>query len=97
MNESKFGKPKKTKVASMKNWSKKRKISLLKELGYGTDGTFVLDKMRKKVIDCFTKEAVRVENMVIFNFGGIIVIIDNNPLSIASFLEETEGQYKERK
>jgi len=85
-----------TKAVSMKNWSKDMKISLLKELGYESDGTFVLDKMNKKVIDCYTNEAVRMDNMAIFNFGGVITIIDNNPLSIFSFFEETRHHKSKR-
>ena len=62
------------------------KIQLLKELNYDSDGLFVLEKNGKKHLDRYTGQPVRIDNMVIFS--GSTVILDNNPLSISSFLEE---------
>ena len=62
------------------------KIHLLKELDYDSDGVFVLEKNGKKHLDRYTQQPIRLDNMVIFS--GSTVILDNNPLSISSFLEE---------
>ncbi len=62
------------------------KILLLQELGFGSDGTFVLDKNGEQVLDKYTDEPVRIDNMAIL--PGSTLILDNNPLSISSFLEE---------
>ena len=59
---------------------------LLKELGYGTDGEFVLDNSGKKVLDKYVDIPVRVENMVIL--PGSEIILDDNELSISSYIEE---------
>lgn len=62
------------------------KILLLRELGFDSDGTYVVDSKGNKVLDRYTDEPVRVDNMAIF--PGSTIILDNNPLSISSFLEE---------
>ncbi|MBI2666048.1 hypothetical protein HYX13_00390 [Candidatus Woesearchaeota archaeon] len=73
-------------VISLKNVSLKSKILLLKELGYDSDGDFVLDSYGRKVIDKYVGVSVRVDNMAIF--PGSIIILDDNELSISSYLEE---------
>jgi len=73
-------------VLSIKSMPKEVKIGLLDKLGYSSDGTFIFDKHGKKVIDKYIDLPVRVDNMFIYN--GSTVILDNNPLSISSFLEE---------
>lgn len=73
-------------LVSIKEMPRDFKIALLKELGYGSDGTFVLDKNGKPYQDKYINEPVRIDNMFIFN--GSTIILDNNPLSISSFLEE---------
>jgi len=62
------------------------KIILLKELGYNSDGIFVLDKNGDKCLDRYTDEPIKISNMAIL--PGSTIILDNNPLSISSFLEE---------
>jgi hypothetical protein len=71
---------------SLKNISIKSKIALLKALDYKSDGVFVLNKDKSKVIDRYTKEPVKINNMAIL--PGSTIIIDDNPVSIASYLEE---------
>ena len=61
------------------------KIMLLKELGYDSDNKYIL-KNGKKYFDKYTNEPVQIDNMAIL--PGSTVILDNNPLSISSFLEE---------
>lgn len=74
------------KLISIKDMPLNLKIKLVRELGYDTDGTFILDKEGKKVLDKYTQEPIKLENMAIF--PGSSIILDNNLLSIVSFLEE---------
>jgi hypothetical protein len=62
------------------------KMKLIQELGYSSDGTFVLMKNGERCLDRYTKEPVRLDNMAIL--PGSIIILDDNELSILSFLEE---------
>ena len=73
-------------LVSLKNVSKESKILLLKQLGYDSDGIFVLDPEGNKVTDRYINEVVKISNMVIF--PGSTIILDDNPLSIASYIEE---------
>jgi len=75
-----------TELISLKTMPTEAKILLLNELGFGSDGIYVLDQTGEKHLDRYIKEPIRVDNMVIF--PGSTVILDNNPLSISSFLEE---------
>lgn len=75
-----------TEILSIKDMPENCKILLLRELGLDSDGTFVMDKEGNKVLDRYTEEPVRMDNMAIF--PGSTIILDNNPLSISSFLEE---------
>lgn len=74
-----------TELISLKEMPKKFKMLLLKELGYDSDGTFVL-KDKDKHLDMYTNEPVRLDNMAIL--PGSTIVLDNNPLSMSSFLEE---------
>jgi hypothetical protein len=71
---------------SIKELNSTEKTLLLKELGYGSDGIFVLDEKGEKVIDRYIQEPVKMHNMLIL--PGSTIILDNNPLSIASYLQE---------
>lgn len=75
-----------TELISIKEMSLEMKILLLRELGYSSDEKFVLDSNGNRHIDKYIEEPVKIDNMLIF--PGSAVIIDNNPISIASFLEE---------
>lgn len=70
---------------SIKDLSSHDKKLLLKELGYGSDETYVL-KDGEILIDEYIDQPVKLSNMLIL--PGSTVILDNNPLSIASYLEE---------
>jgi len=74
-------------LISLKNMPRNVKIELLKRLGYDSDGVFVL-KDGERHLDRYIKEPVRIDNMLIL--PGSAIIIDNNPLSISSYLEEFE-------
>ena len=71
---------------SLKELPKEAKIQLLKELGYDSDGTHVLDSKGNRVKDKYIDAEVTLTNMLIF--PGSTIILDNNPLSVASYLEE---------
>ncbi len=71
---------------SMKTFSKEQRAQLLEALGYSTDGKFVLDSEGKHVVDPYVDEDVTLFNMLIL--PGSTVILDNNPLSIISYLED---------
>jgi len=71
---------------SLKNVSLNSKTLLLSELGYGSDGEFVLDNGGNKVIDKYIDIPIRVDNMVIL--PGSEVILDDNELSVSLYLEE---------
>jgi len=73
-------------LVSLKKFSKESKILLLGELGYKSDGIFVLSVSGEKVIDSYINQPVKVDNMVIL--PGSEIILDDNPLSIASFIAE---------
>ncbi|MFH1916613.1 MAG: hypothetical protein ABIJ21_05080 [Nanoarchaeota archaeon] len=73
-------------LLSIKDWNLKEKTMLLRELGFSLQDIFIIDKNGKKVVDKYIEQPVTVDNMLIL--PGSTLIIDNNPLSIASFLEE---------
>jgi hypothetical protein len=75
-----------TEIISLGDMPNRFKIMLLKELGYDSDGIFVLDKRGQKYLDKYTNEPIKIGNMAIL--PGSTIILDNNPLSISSFLEE---------
>ena len=70
----------------MRTMPKEIKIELLKELGYDSDGIFVLEKTGEQHLDRYIGESINLDNMVIL--PGSTIILDNNPLSISSYLEE---------
>ena len=73
-------------LVSLKSVSLKSKILLLEQLGYTSDGDYILDANGNKVIDRYIQIPVRLDNMVIL--PGSTIILDDNELSIASYIEE---------
>jgi hypothetical protein len=73
-------------AVSLKKLPKEAGISLLRELGYDSDGTWVLTGDGSRHTDRYTGEAVRLSNMLIL--PGSAVVIDSNPLSIACYFDE---------
>lgn len=67
------------------------KILLLKELGYGTDGEYVLDLEGNKVIDNYIEIPVRIDNMVIL--PGSTIILDDNEISIMKYMEDSGDDF----
>lgn len=62
------------------------KLLLLKELGLSADANGYITKDGEQVQDKYLGQPVRVENMAIF--PGSAVVLDDNPLSIALYIEE---------
>ena len=73
-------------LISIKDMPSNMKVELLRELGYNSDGEWVLETNGQKHLERYTKEPIRITNMVIF--PGSVIVLDNNPLSITSFIEE---------
>lgn len=73
-------------LVSLMGISKNIRVAILQELGYESDGTFVIDKGGKEITDPFTHEPIKIDNMLIV--PGSELILDNNPLSVASYFEE---------
>lgn len=73
-------------LISLKEVSVGSKIALLKEIGFNSDGKFVLDPSGNKILDRYLEIPVEVENMAIL--PGSAIILDNNELSLAKFIEE---------
>ena len=79
-------------LISLKDVSLNSKILLLKELGYNSDGEYVLDTEGKKVIDKYIEIPIKVDHMVIF--PGSAIILDDNELSISSYMDEYGDVFK---
>ena len=73
-------------LISLKEFSLSSKVLLLKGLGYDSDGEFVLDKEKKRLLDRYLQIPIKIENMVIL--PGSEIILDDNELSVSSYLEE---------
>lgn len=73
-------------LLSLKEFSQESRILLLNELGFKSDGNYVLNLDGSVVIDKYIESPVKVDNMLILPEST--VILDNNPLSIASYFEE---------
>lgn len=73
-------------LISLKNISNDSKIELLKELGYESDGEFVLDSNGNKMLDRYLEIPIKVDKMVIL--PGSAIILDDNELSLSRYLEE---------
>jgi hypothetical protein len=67
------------------DWTLNEKKILLQKLGYDTDGVFVV-KDGKRFQDAYLKQDISINNMLIL--PGSTVVIDNNPLSIAYYLQD---------
>ena len=75
-------------IVSIKDMPTEFKIALLNELGYNSDGVYVTDKKGNQVLDRYTKDPVKIDNMAIM--PGSTIILDDNPLSIIRYLDEFE-------
>ena len=73
-------------LVSLKNISLNSKFLLLKELGYDSDGEFILDSDGKRLLDRYLKIPVKIENMIIL--PGSEIILDDNEFSLSAYVEE---------
>ncbi len=73
-------------LISLKNVPKAVQIKILQKLEHDVEGEYVVDKNKKRVKDRYTDEEVKFSNMLIF--PGSTIILDDNSLSIASYMEE---------
>ena len=73
-------------VVSIKDMPSDLRSLLLEELGLGIDEDGYITRDGERVSDKYIDQPVRVENMAIF--PGSTVVLDDNPLSIASYIEE---------
>lgn len=71
---------------SLKQVDSESKIALLRELGFDSDGEYVLNLDGTKYLDKYLEIPVKVENMVIL--PGSVVILDDNVLSLSHYMEE---------
>ena len=78
-------------LISLKEVSVNSKIALLKEIGFNSDGEYVLDSNGNKVLDRYIEIPVKVNNMAIF--PGSAIILDNNELSLSLYLEEFGDEF----
>jgi hypothetical protein len=76
-------------IISLKDFSTEDKILLLKELGFDSDGEYVLDKNKNRVLDKYLDISIKVENMMIL--PGSTIILDENEYSMMRYLQEYEN------
>ena len=70
----------------LKNVDLNSKIALLNELGFDSDGEYVLNLDGTKVLDRYIDIPIKVENM--FILPGSVVVLDDNILSLSHYMEE---------
>ncbi len=74
-------------LIAIKNAPKEFKVALLKELGYEVDKDAIhVIQDGKPVVDKYVHKEVRVGNVAIM--PGSTIVLDDNPVSIASYFEE---------
>ncbi len=76
----------KMELITIKSMPREAKIELLKQLGCEVDKQGIVTKDNEPVIDKYINAPVRLDNMIIF--PGSTIILDDNSLSIASYMEE---------
>lgn len=74
-------------LISLKKFTREQKIELLEQLGMAVDKReIVVTKEGEPVIDKYIGKPVRLDNMVIF--PGSTIVLDDNALSIARYMDE---------
>jgi len=79
---------KKIDIISLANVLKKSKISLLRKLGYNNDGVYVMLEDGERLLDKYTLEPVRIDNMMILPTPRGPIILNNDIFSLMEYLEE---------
>lgn len=75
-------------LISLKTAPLEFRIALVRELGYDIDktGAFVIRADGTPLLDQYANVPVRLDNMMIL--PGSAIILDDNPLSVASYFED---------
>lgn len=74
-------------IVSLKDAPIEFRIGIARELGYEVDKDGVhLLKNGERAMDEYANVPLRLDNMAVL--PGSVVLLDNNPLSIASYLED---------
>jgi hypothetical protein len=73
---------------SLKEVSLKSKIALLKELGFGSDNEFVLNKDGIKLLDRYSNSPVKINNMAILHGDTNTIILNDCVFSLTHYIEE---------
>ena len=76
----------KVETISLTQLSEVDKIVLLKELGFQTDGKFVLNKNGEVITDKYIGVPIQLDRMLIL--PGSSIVLDDNELSITLYLQE---------
>lgn len=75
------------KLVSIKDMPYDLRVLLLQELGYNADKNgFVINSDGKRIRDKYIDEEVKVTNMIVV--PGSTLILDDNPISISSYIDE---------
>lgn len=78
-------------VVSIKDMPYQMRVALLKELGYNADDDgYVVDSSGMRIKDKYINQEIKVNNMVVF--PGSILVLDDNPISISSYIDEYEAR-----
>lgn len=75
-------------LVSLKDMPTESKLFLLKELGLGVDENSFVTKDGVQVLDKYIDQPIRIDNLAIFPGRSPVVLLDDNPLSIASYFDE---------
>lgn len=73
-------------LVSLKKTPLDFRIALVRELGYDTDEVYVLRPDGTQLMDEYANVPITLDNMMIL--PGSAVILDENPLSVASYFED---------
>lgn len=73
-------------LISLKKFSKEQKVELLEQLGMSVDKKGIVTKDGEPVVDKYIGKPVSLDNMVIF--PGSAIVLDDNALSIARYMDE---------
>jgi hypothetical protein len=76
------------KLLSLRETPKEFRVALLKELGYSVDGNRVVRPTGEKYHDPYSGVEVSVDNMVILPGRSPPLVLDDSPLSLASYVDE---------
>jgi len=76
---------------SLRSLSQDDKVLLLKELGLDSDGIYVLNTSGEQIQDKYLGVPVKINKMLIF--PGSTIVLDDNELSVAMYLQEYGDEF----